>query len=1125
MLQLICGKSGTGKTYNVLQMAKKLANEDKKSIIIIPEQASFDTEREINRLVRGEKGQNIEVYSFTRLCTRIFETFGQICGKYISETGKIISMNLAIDEIKDKLSVYEKASKSNDFSENMLSVIDELKASGVTSDVITSNILNIEDTTLKDKLNELSLIYDTYGAFIETKYKDSSDNILRAINLLKNNNFFGDYTVFIDGFMTFMSGEYSFLEEILRQCEDMFVTITAPYPFQDKSIINGFTASTINANRLISIAKKCDIISKVPINLLKDYRHQNDELLFLSENFEDIEEKKFDTNINLKAEDYSCDKATIQTIKCKNILSELSFVGATISHLVKEKGERYKNIAVVARDLSPYENYIKDIFDTYEIPFFMDMRKEISYTAIILFVLNSIEVAVNGFKTEKILSLGKSPCLNFDILDLSNLQNYAYMWGIDGPLWKSDFSGKIKGISKVNTQEDIVALEKINETRRKIVEPLLSLKEKIKNTTGEEFAQAIYEYILETNSTENLKEYYKNHTDNDKIIQDNNKAFECMIDVLEDFALLVGEKEQSAKNNFELLKKCIDTIDVGEIPQTQDQVFVGLADRIRINDITTVFVIGANFGKFPKTVTASSSFTDDELEKMKQAGIEVGNTSLHKNLYEKFYCYFALTMPSQRLFVTYHTYDLESADCGRSEIVSKIESMFDNSSIDLNEINDEYFAVNKEKVFEILCSRANENSQFTTTLKKFVCDNEMEKRLNRVFLSKEKQDYKIKNKDIARRLFGDEISISPSQAEKYFSCPFSYFCQKGLGLRPIRKIEFSPLESGTIIHYVLEKVLKDYTKDEIISLTCEQIENIVDGYLNQFFKEFLGEETELSNRYIYLFERLKGLLTRVVMNICDELSQSKFVPKEFEMKISKDGEIPPVVIEIKDGAKVIVEGIVDRVDVFEHNGKRYIRVIDYKSGTKEFDICKVADGFDMQMLLYLFSICENYKEKEKNVPAGVLYLPAKDSVISVLRETKDQEIATMQEKKLKRSGIVLNEETCLRAMEECLQGRFIPAKEKKSDGFELSKVGTSVASLDEFEILRSFIAKKIAQVGEGLLDGKIEALPMKMPSFLPCDYCEYRLVCEIEDKDEKNSLKKVSKDKIFDYLKGDEIDG
>ncbi|MEG1449013.1 MAG: hypothetical protein RSC41_06745, partial [Oscillospiraceae bacterium] len=694
--------------------------------------ASFDTEREINSLVCGGYEQNIEVYSFTRLCTRIFETFGKISGKYISDTGKIISMNIVTDEIKDRLSVYEKAVKSSDFAENMLTVIDELKASGVTDEVINSNILNIEDKALKDKLGELSLIYETYNAFIQTKYKDSSDNILRAIGLLRENSFFDECTVFVDGFMTFLSGEYAFLEEILRQCEDMVITISAPYPLQNKNIINGFSASTANASRLISMAKKCGIETKVPSFLEKDYLHKNDELKFIAEKFEDIDEMAFG-NVN---KDESCGfcptDATIKTIKCKNILSELSFVGASISRLVKEGGERYKNIAVVARDLSPYESYIKDIFEAYEIPFFMDMRKGISFSAIILFVINSLEIAINGFKTEKILSLGKNPCLSFDILELSSLQNYAYMWGIDGSIWCSDFSGKIKGVSKINTDEDILELKKINKTREKIIEPLLKLKETIKNATGEDFARAIYQYIIETDATENLKKYYDGHCDGEKLLEENNSAYECLVDILEDFALLVGEKIQSERKNLELLKKCVDKIDIGEIPQTQDQIFVGLADRIRVKNITTVFVIGANFGKFPKTVSAVSSFTDDELEKMKQAGIEVGSTSLQKNLYEKFYCYFAMTIPSERLFITYHTYDLESADCGGSEIVSRLENIFGGGcSLDLGSVGDEYFAVNKEKAFEVLCSHINENTEFPATLGNFICDNNMKKRLDK----------------------------------------------------------------------------------------------------------------------------------------------------------------------------------------------------------------------------------------------------------------------------------------------------------------------------------------------------------------------------------------------------------
>lgn len=1120
MLRLIFGLSKSGKTTSVLKEAAELAKSGKKSIILIPEQASFDTEIALGKMNLGKSAENIEVYSLTRLAGRIFINLGGTAGSYVSETGKLIAMERAISELRDHLSYFENASSFEGFSEKMLVITEEIHSSGLDGEQLLEKAALIDDEILKQKLTECALIEKTYHSVLENKFNDSSETLIRASKMLKENNLFEDYHFFIDGFMTFMAGEYDFIEELLRQSEEMTITIPSDYERRNEDLLGGFKASNDNARKLISIAKKAQIPVAVPEKADFEGGFESEELKFLAENFESGENSVFSGEINFDEESYNPINCPIQVINCRDSLSEVSFVASAISKLTKEGGARYNDIAVISRDINRYESYIEETFADCDIPVFMDKRQGIEFEALSLFILNSLKCAVSTLKTEDILSLGKSPCLGIDSLRLGEMQNYVYMWDIDGARWAKDFELSVKGTSKTVTEEDKNLLFEINETRKAIINPILSLKEKLKNVTGQSFANAVYEYINETNATEKLTEFYNNHPDKEEILSLNNGAYEGIITVLEEIALLIGEKKQKPLELLSLFKNCVSRIDIGEIPQTQDRVIAGSADRIRVKDKKYVFVIGANYGEFPAEIGSASGFSDDELEKLEKSGISIGNSVVTKSLYEKYYVYFALTVPSKALFVSFHTHSLSGEKTAPSEVVSRLLAMFKGVLIKSSNLPMEFFACSKEKAFEIFCDNIGNENEKTNAIKKALSELGFEERLRNVVFAKEKPNHHIKDKELAKKVFGSQIVVSPSQAENYFSCPFAYFCKKGLGLRPIRKIEFSPLESGTIIHYVLEKMLKENKKEDFILLTDEQIREKSENYLNNFLDEFFDTTEGLTERYLYLLDRLKNLLLKVFINIREEFKQSLFVPIEFEMKIGRNGKIPPLTIKIANDTDLLVEGTVDRVDIYRKGEKNYIRVIDYKSGVKEFDLSSLADGFDMQMLLYLFSVCKNYLKFEgENIPAGVLYLPARDFVIPSKRE-EEQNINNERNKKLKRSGIVLYDEDCLRAMEKEVAGVYIPAKTKKGEGFLLSENGSSCASLENLKLIEKYVFLKLKDLANGLLDGKIEACPIKDKNKNKdaCQYCDYKQICGFSESDGGRLLQNIDKNKILTFM-------
>lgn len=365
-------------------------------------------------------------------------------------------------------------------------------------------------------------------------------------------------------------------------------------------------------------------------------------------------------------------------------------------------------------------------------------------------------------------------------------------------------------------------------------------------------------------------------------------------------------------------------------------------------------------------------------------------------------------------------------------------------------------------------------------------------------------------------LFGKNMKLSPSRVENYFLCPFSYFCAGGLNLRARKKVEFSPLQSGTIIHYILEQAVSKHGGKGLGMLSESEIRGEVKLLLEEYLQDRITQQEALTKRFQYLFARLTNTLTRLLIHLSKEFAQSEFEPIGFETPIKKDSGIKPLELKTMDGTTVYVEGIVDRLDIMEKNGEKYVRVVDYKSGSKVFQLEDIYYGLNLQMLIYLFSIWENGQDELENaVPAGVLYMPAKDSIVSTERNTSEEEVEQIHMKCLKMNGLLLADPTVLSGMEKGLGGVFIPAKTKKDGNFDQY---SSVATLAQLGKMKDYIEKTLIDMAENLSDGKIEALPVNGLGYEPCKYCDFKTICQHQEDDPKQTLKSIKKEAFFNQI-------
>nr|CRY93926.1 hypothetical protein [uncultured prokaryote] len=364
------------------------------------------------------------------------------------------------------------------------------------------------------------------------------------------------------------------------------------------------------------------------------------------------------------------------------------------------------------------------------------------------------------------------------------------------------------------------------------------------------------------------------------------------------------------------------------------------------------------------------------------------------------------------------------------------------------------------------------------------------------------------------------LRLSPSRVERYFTCPFAYFCSGGLNLQPRRKVEISPLQSGTMIHFVLERMVSAHRGKGLGELSWEQMQQEVEALLHEYLAERVSRTETLSKRFHYLFERLSITLTRLLRQLAQEFAQSQFEPIRFELPIRQGGEVAPLELCLADGTQVSVEGTVDRVDLMEQDGRRYVRVVDYKSGSKTFRLDDVYYGLNLQMLVYLFAIWKNGKGPLENcLPAGVLYLPAKDHIIQAARQTTDEQIEKEHQKKYRMNGLVLEDPVCVAGMEEKVSGVFIPVRTKNDGSFDAR---SSLATLEQMGSIQRHIERVLSEMASGLQQGGIAAEPADGLGYEPCKYCDYQPICQHHPEDPHRTLQEIGRSRFFDLLHKEE---
>lgn len=1085
MLTLIYGPPGSGKTYYCDTLILKALSNGKQAVLLVPEQEAVDTENRIydRAMSEGISLEKLTVVSFRRLANLAFRKHGGIAYSSIGNGGKLLLLWRIIEELHDALDIY-KNNRDRSLIELMLGVCSEFKRYCVTPNDLSNALVKLKEGRFKSKLHEVTLIYSAYCARTAEKDTDSSDDINRLAEIYRTNPLDTDECFFVDSFNGFTTPELRVLKYLIKSCQ---VTVTVNKPSENGRI--GFQTVEKTEKQLLEIADNAEIAPPIVLN---------NESGYAAPEFELIKNKLYDFSYS-SDEEYSSDRITFAV--CKDKFSEAEFIAARVMKLVRE-GARYRDIAIISRGIEKYEGVLDAVFEKHSIPLFLSSRFKLTSTPLYKTLNAALTVISDGFETDDIMTLMKCGLLDINPCEADAIEGYVTLWNINGRRWydETEWFMNPSGFTDEKNEDTEEKLALINQTRKKIIDPLISLKENLKNSTGTDAAKALYLYVKESG----IYSYFSNSKDPQDVT-----VFNTFTELLDTLSKIVGDIPMNAHVLSSLLYLMAKNTDYGAIPSTLDRVTAGDASMVRCNGIKHVFLTDCENGSFPAAVTDDSFFSDSEKSVLEDYDISLSPDITEKNDLESFYFLRSASGATETLTATVcenggKTYPSVGLQRLYALFPKNVKLTYPSDVLSADMITD------AESAKELIASFV--GTPLYDVAKKAMDELNIPYNVTDTPIAEPNVTVSDETTDL---LFGQKIGMSSTKLEAYVKCPFGYYCSNVLNIRENKQNFFEASDKGIYIHRILEKAMtllydnKDASKKaeaekkkETIADTM--IENAVDTSLNEVLGGILGSsKSSAGKRFEAMILRLRTLILTLTHNVVSEFNNSDFVPKFFEFKINKNG-LPPLVIGKELGLNIQVNGTVDRVDTFKNGKDVYVRVVDYKTGSREHSIDNIKYGLDTQMLLYLFTLLNSTNEEFRKslgleeggnvLPAGVLYQPAKFSPPrAVMPDGKPNETIKAS---LKRSGVLISDPMLLEAMDHGITGDFLPIK-KTDDGF---KTTVKLTLTDEHGLkdIENQVMDALIETGKKMKDGNACARPLAFAD--PCKYCIHYPICRSRQK-------------------------
>lgn len=1110
MLRIISGMAGTGKSASVMnEIAEAVKRHEGGYILLVPEQYSHEAERELCGICGDSLSLYAEVLSFTGLARRVAGELGGAAAQYLDKGGRLLCMALAADGLHSRMKVYSDARRKAELQSMLLSAVDELKTACVSAEQLMEASLACEGS-LSDKLHDLALVLEAYDAVVANGRADPTDRLTLLAEQISKSSIDKNSHIYIDGFTDFTAQEKRIIFELVLSGAELTVCIGCDDFNGDNEV---FELERQTARALIAFAKDNGIETK--LERFTETRGKNEALSSFTDNMFTFSSKQCEL-----------DGSAISIHAAPNISTECEFAAARAIELARDTGCRWRDIAIAVRGFDDYRMSLESSFKHYGVPLYASRKSDVLSKPLPALIAGAYEIIGGGWELDDVISYLRTGLAGLSIEECDELENYAFLWQIRGAVWTQadNWSMHPDGYDAEYNDEVYARLDRINSLRRIAVGPLKKFDEKSESAeSAEKQAEALATLLEELNVSEKLAHRAEALIENGEgaKAQEYAQLWDICVNAIEQCAAILGDTETDRESFGKMFTMTLSKYDVGTIPASLDRVIAGDFDRMRRRRIKHLIVLGASDTRLPKGESEGGIFSNDERKKLLEVEIDLGGAGDNELWREFSTIYNCLTLPSDTLSFCYPTADSSGEASRPAFVVSRAKTMF---GLGTEAVDTARLRMNAEApALELAANGMRGAGKIEAGAEEYF-NARMPERLEGLRLASDMKRGSLSENSV-RALYGDKLRLSASRIDKFASCRFAYFMQYGLKAKPREAAGFNPPELGIFMHYVLEHVAGDVMENG--GFKCvekKQLDEIVDKHINVYAHEKLNDFREKSERFKYLFRRLEKDAHKVVNDLADEMRSSDFVPLSFELDFGKMSQIPPV--SIGDGEESLeLKGVVDRVDGWLHDDKLYIRIIDYKTGSKKFVLSDVLYGMNLQMLLYLFALAKSGDKiyGKEIVPAGVMYVPAHDAVVSGSPDMSNEEIREARVKLIRRSGLILDNPEVIEAMEHGENPKYIPVR------FSGRNAGDTLATAERLGRLSQHIDETLCSMAKELKRGSITADPFyKEQQDNACLYCQYVDACRFKNGENGEEIRKTSNlpaTKVWSVLEGGEDDG
>lgn len=1140
-IRFIYGRAGSGKSTYCLNSIKNRLNDNNSNrlIYLVPEQYTFQRETMLLKDVGEEGLLRAQVLSFKTMAQRVFEECGGRVHGRMRDSGKSMLIHKILQESEEDLQYFNRISKEQGFTDIISDTITEFKKYNVTPGVLREGITKVDDEELQSKLTDLANIFEKFDLSISENLIDTDDELTYLANKLSSCGLYDGAEIWIDEFTTFTPQQMEVIKVLAKRCKGVNIALCMDEVSSGdgSEVTDIFNSLKTTELRILNMMRDEHIGYEKPVNLNNNKNNRfkyNDELKHLEKYFFTYPFKGYKQDVN-----------TIRLYKANNSYDEVENVAKEILSFVRDKGYRFRDISVVCRNIDDYEKIAAVIFNEYDIPFFLDKKIDILSNPLIVLILSSIEVMIRNWSYESVFKYLKSGLVNIDRHEIDILENYVLANGIKGFKWTNELS---------ISEEDNDEIDPIK-VMIKVREPLINLHSKIRsNKSVKAICTAIYEFLVELNCFNRIEEWISEFDEygmQGKVME-YQQVSEIVIDILDQAVDVIGNDLITINEFYKILNAGFQNKEIGIIPIALDQVNIGDIARIKGRNVKVLFIVGVNDGILPAANKDEGILSDRDRDLLKENGIELSSSTRVKVFEEQYMVYTALTLASDYLMISYPMADFEGKSLRSSIVIPRLKRIFprlveESDLFNLKEKADKYSKVTAPiPTFNelILALRRNyENEEVEAYWKDVYCwykDKEefYNKSGNILEGLKYSNDGEVVAREKLKKLYSikdGRLLFSVSRLENYAECPFSYFIKYGLKARDRKVYEFSAPDLGSFMHEILDEFTNKVKRERISwsELNSERCRSIVSDLIERKLIEDSNSILNSSKKYKYFTNRFKRVIAKSVSVLAEQMRKGQFeiFSNEFQFGNLRDGA--PIKLELPSGEDVYLTGRIDRIDSLDLHGNTYIRVIDYKSGSKKFDLNELYYGLQIQLLVYLDAILKNsqYILHTQAMPGAILYFKIDDPIIKSKSELQDEEIRKQVLDKLKMNGLLLKDAELVKAMDNDMEtySLVIPATFKKDGDFSSN---SSVITEEQFNILREYVNFKMIELCEDMLSGKIRIEPCKNQRTAYCDYCDYSAICQfdtsIKDNKYKLVLKKDDKEiwnDMIEKVKGGSEDG